>query len=135
MNYEISDITIFKTKDYSVFKRLEENREVTDGRRDAIIESIRKVGYQPVPILVNEKFEIVDGQGRADACEKLGLPIYFVIKKGIGYNECIAMNTQMQNWDIYDFVASYTKKGIPDYVKLQEYKEQVGNLDIIEVAM
>ena len=135
MDHELSEIKVYKTTDYSIFKRLEGNREVTNQRRDAIIDSIREIGYQPIPILVNEKMEIVDGQGRVDACEKLNLPVYYTIKKGVGYKECITMNIQAVIWTVYDYIASYTEKGYPDYVKLQEYKEMAGNLDIIEVAM
>lgn len=135
MNFETTDIQIFKTYEYSGFKKLAGNRSIKQERVSAIMDSIKKVGYQPVPILVNEKFEIIDGQGRHKACEIMSLPIYFEIKAGIGIEECIAMNIKMKNWDIYDFISSYASQGNRNYQLLEKYCQEVPNLTSIEVAM
>lgn len=132
---EITDIKIYKETDYSVFKKLLGNRDVKQERINAIVESIKKIGYQRVPILVNEKYEIIDGQGRVEACKALGLPIYFEIQEGIGIEECIAMNIKMKNWNIYDFVESYAAQGNSNYTKLQNYEKEYPNMSIIEIAM
>ena len=130
-----TDYIIYETYDYFQFKILEGNRDVKEKRVSAIIDSIREIGYQPVPILVNEKLEIVDGQGRHDACEALGLPIYYMVKKGIGIKECVAMNIKMKNWDIYDFIQSYSAQKNDNYLKLQEYCKNTNELNIVEVAL
>lgn len=135
MSYKISNVTVFITSDYGIFEKLQGNRDVKDERVAAIIDSINSVGYQPVPILVNEHLEVVDGQGRLRACEMLGLPIYFTIKPGIGINECVAMNIKMKNWDIYDFINSYATQGKSDYIRLLEYCEKLPDLTAIEVAL
>lgn len=52
---------LYETKDYSKFKFLKGNRAIKEKR--SLIESIEKSGIL-VPIDVNEKFEIIDGQTR-----------------------------------------------------------------------
>lgn len=135
MEYRTSNITTYATRDYEGFKRLLGNRAVTEERVGSIIDSINKVGYQPSPILVNEKFEIIDGQGRLEACKRLGLEVSFIIKNGIGIDECIAMNIKMKNWNIYDFIASYAAQGREDYIELTRIATETEELGIIEIAL
>ena len=107
------------TKDYSKFKFLEENRDVADYRVNKILDSINDVGYVMNPILVNEKFEIIDGQGRFMALKKLGLPQYYIMQKGLGIEECRRMNLNQSNWTMMDYINSYAKSGNADYMRLK----------------
>lgn len=54
---------VYKTDNYKKFKKMLDNREVTKQRMTSIIRSIEAVGYIPSPIIVNEKFEVIDGGG------------------------------------------------------------------------
>lgn len=114
-----SEHKIYKTTDYAIFKKLLGNRDVTESRVSAIKESILRIGYQPSPIIVNEKFEIIDGQGRFEACKALNLPILYVIKHGLTINDCISMNIKMKNWSERDYINCYARKGIRDYIELE----------------
>lgn len=122
----MSNIKVMETDNYSQFKKLLGNREVTQSRINTIKESILRIGYQPSPILVNEKKEVIDGQGRLAACEKLNLPIYFIEKKGLTIDDCISMNKKMESWKIKNYINSYTERKFPAYIKLsddlKEYK-------------
>ena len=57
---------IYETTDYGKFKVLCGNRFVDHS--DMIVESIKSVGLLNSPIIVNDKYEIIDGQNRFDAC-------------------------------------------------------------------
>lgn len=57
---------VYEEKDYSKFKRLENNRDVTESRKEKLKASIAS-GEILNPIIVNEKMEIIDGQGRYEA--------------------------------------------------------------------
>ena len=116
----IANIKVMVTDNYSQFKKLLGNREITPNRVNTIKESILKIGYQPSPILVNEKKEVIDGQGRLAACEALGLPIYYIEKAGLTINDCISMNKKMESWKIKDYINSYADRKRPAYVKLKE---------------
>ena len=98
---------VFATMNYDQFKYLDGNRSVKDGRVNKILNSIDEVGYIPAPIIVNEKMEIIDGQGRLEACRRRKIPISYLVIKGIGINECTAMNINQSNWTINDYIERY----------------------------
>ena len=111
------------TSDYSIFHRMEGNREVTSRRAMKIRQSIEDVGYIPAPIIVNEGMEVVDGQGRLDALRQLNLPVYFIVIPGLELRDCVAMNINTTSWGLRDYVDSYAEKGIEDYIRLKRLIE------------
>ncbi len=113
-----SDLTIRKATDYGMFKRMEGNRAVSRKRTEKIKSSILNVGYIPNPIIVNEKYEIIDGQGRFEALKQLGLPVFYSIVPNIGIDECIAMNMNQTNWSVRDYIESHAETGNVSYVYL-----------------
>lgn len=114
---------VFITDNLKVFKRLAGNRDVDELRVNKIIKSIKCVGYVPSPIIVNENYEVIDGQGRLEAAKRLELPIYFCIVKGIGREECVAMNITQTNWQLTDYIKTYAEIGNVSYMYLlQLYK-------------
>lgn len=121
---------IKKTNNYSMFKSLEGNREIRDRRVDKIVQSIVKIGYITSPILVNEKMEVIDGQGRLSALERLGLPVEYIVHEGIGIEECRQMNIHQSNWGDYDYIQSYATRGSEDYQRLQSLVDQFKDLPI-----
>lgn len=115
---------VYVTEKYGLFKRLDGNRDIVESRKRKIIKSIQKVGYIINPIIVNEKMEIIDGQGRYEACKELGLPIYFVKAKGAGIDECMAMNISQSNWTMMDYIQSYAELGNLNYIYFLQLKKQ-----------
>lgn len=114
----ISDYGIRETDEYEKFRKLLGNREVTPSRLSAIKESILRIGYQPSPMLVNERFEVVDGQGRLAACESLNIPVLYIIKKGLTIDDCISMNIKMKNWNDLDYIKCWADRGNENYINL-----------------
>lgn len=110
---------IFVSKDYDKFKTLGGNRFVDHSAK--IVESIKNIGQLIAPIIVNEKFEIIDGQNRFEAYKKLELPVYYVIAEGYGINECVAMNSVSKNWTTDDYINSYSELGHWDYQILKDF--------------
>ena len=120
-NITESNVQVYCTTDYSVFKHLEGNRMIMDKRVGAIMDSIEKIGQKKVPILVNADMEVIDGQGRLEAFQRMGLPVYFIVDPKAGIEDCIAMNVNMQNWKLDDYILSYATTNNPnkeDYKKL-----------------
>lgn len=93
---------IFVTDDYSVFKLMNGNRSFDHKR--AIVNSVKRVGHIPSPIICNEKMEVVDGQGRLAAFKELKLPVYYIVIQGLGIEECISMNISQSNWTTLDYI-------------------------------
>lgn len=109
---------------YGWFKFIDGNRDIRHAAK--IKKSIETVGLLICPILVNENFEIIDGQGRFTACKELGLPIYYIQQKGIGIEEVRKMNSVSSNWTTGDYVHSYTEGSDKkdSYIFLQSLQEQ-----------
>lgn len=113
--------TIHITKQYELFKHLTGNRAVRENRKNAIIKSVNKVGYITSPIIVNEKYEVIDGQARIEAFQELRIPVEYIIHEGIGLKECRAMNVDQSNWTLLDFVDSYAESGNINYQRLKAF--------------
>ncbi len=124
---------VFKTNDYSKFTKLNGNRRVDEARVLKIISSIEKVGYITSPIIVNEKMEVIDGQGRLEALKRLELPVEYIIQQGIGIEECIAMNIHQVNWKDRDYIESYANRGFESYRFLKELLDKY-NLNLMVLA-
>ncbi len=118
--YESTDMSIHMTKDYSLFKKLDTNRDLNMEHLDRLTESMRR-GYLICPIIVNDKFEIIDGQHRFTAAQNLGLPIYFFIVNGYGMQEVKVLNTTIQKWTKRNFLESFVKMGVEPYVQMDNF--------------
>lgn len=130
MKHEIAG-NFYTTKNYGIFKRLEGNRNVTELRKERIRKSIESVGYIENPIVVNDRMEIIDGQGRFEVLKEMGLPIlYNIVNVKDSGKACIYMNVGTVNWHIEDYVNFYAEKGYSDYVMLQELYKKCKNLKI-----
>ncbi|SES04030.1 ParB N-terminal domain-containing protein [Streptococcus gallolyticus] len=81
---------IFATTDYNYFKKLIGNRNVEKYAK--LKENIERDG-QLVPVVVNEKQEVLDGQHRIAILKELQRPVEFVVKKGGNFSSVISMNT------------------------------------------
>lgn len=119
---------------YDDFKIRRTNRAVPEVRILAMVESIKKIDLTPHhPIVVNEKFEIIDGQTRYFACRRLKKPIYFTMADLGNKSDpaIIELNSHMNAWNLKDYVEFYAKKGNPEYQKvldcMDEYKHGVSN--------
>lgn len=129
--------SVYVTKDYSIFKRLIGNRDIPESRISKIVESIQTIGWVHNPIIVNDKMEVIDGQGRLTALQRLKMPVEYIIAPGAGNKECIYMNMNMVNWKLSDFIKSYAEQGNENYQRLLSLMERYanGNLDIISTAV
>lgn len=126
---------IERTNNYKKFKKLQGNRDVSPTRVKKIVESINKVGYVTSPVIVNENMEVIDGQGRLQALQYLGLPVEYIVHKGVGIDACLSMNIHQSNWTMRDYIKSYADRGIQGYVYTQKLLEEFADLSISAVLM
>ena len=105
---------IYEEENYDVFHKLNDNRDLLSTRLNKLIASISE-RYVLNPISVNEKMEIIDGQGRYEACKKLGRPIHYYIAAGATSADCRRMNKYNTKWTALDFAKSYAQAGVKAY--------------------
>lgn len=115
----IKDRIVQTSSDYAVFKKLKGNRSVLPNRVEKIKRSILRVGYVTNPIIVNERYEVIDGQGRLAALEQLHLPVDYIVVDGIGVEECVSLNIDQTNWKNIDYIDSYCDQGNDNYIRFK----------------
>lgn len=108
---------VYEEDDYSLFKKLVGNRNVTESRKNTIKASMAEKEIIN-PILVNERMEIIEGQGRFEALRELGRPIKYIVVEGAELSDCQRLNKANKNWTTVDIVKSYAAGGYSDYSSL-----------------
>jgi len=124
-----------KTKDYKKFSFLGLNRRLNRRSINALKTSITKNGYVGSPILVNDRYEILDGQHRFIALKEQGMEIpYQVIESN--YDTIIDLNTTQHNWTIEDYINFYCEKDHnQNYVRLKRLCNELNSSPTIVLAM
>ena len=120
------------TTEYSIFKYKPGNRKnINQTHIEKLKEKILKHGYlQSMPVIVNENYEIIDGQHRVEACKQLGIPVPYVIEKDIQEDLLIDLNVSQKKWTTTDFVAYYAKeRHNKNYERLEELMD-ITKLDV-----
>lgn len=118
--------TVYLETDLSKFKTIVGNRAVEEDRVKKIMKSIDEVGMIQAPIIVNDLMEVIDGQGRLEACRRLGLPVPYIVIEGIGIRECRAMNIYAKQWTLLDFVKSHMNAGNQNYKRFYDFHLETG---------
>lgn len=115
-----------KTTNYEMFKFRNANRLIDPGLVKRLKESIKSIGYiESRPVLVNQDFEIIDGQHRFIACKELVLPIVYESMQMNGNADkiIVELNKNQVIWRLEEYIQFYAKKKIDCYVKLLEFKK------------
>lgn len=108
-----------------MFKTLVGNRNVNPLHLSRLKDSMKKNHLFTI-ITVNEKFEIIDGQHRYNACKDLNLPINYVIVPGYGLSEVQILNENSKTWNANDYLNGYCNLGYPEYLKYKRFLEKYG---------
>lgn len=116
---------VYATHDYDAFKEMKNNRDVREDRVAKLYASLSEKEILN-PIVVNEKMEIVDGQGRFEALKRLDREIKFVIANGTDVEDCRRMNAYNTAWKPRDFVVSYKNSGNENYTLLEDVHNELG---------
>lgn len=112
---------IYTTKDYFMFKPIDGNRNKNLLHINRLKKSMGK-NYLFTIIIVNEKYEIIDGQHRFDVIKELELPLNYVVCEGYGLDEVHILNQNSKTWGADDYLEGYCKLGYADYIAYREFK-------------
>lgn len=124
-------IPVYKTEDYTIFKKLPGNRELYPKHVNRLVKVVEQepLFTKENPIKLNERMEIIDGQHRVAAFEQYTkrtghpLPVFYVLVKGGDLQIARALNTGNKVWTPNDFALAYAQEGHKDY---QTYLEFAG---------
>lgn len=110
------------TRNYAIFKPLRGNRPLDEVLIKRLMESFKQC-YLPFLIIVNEFFEIIDGQHREEAAKRLGLPVSYEIRPGYGLKEAQILNQNGKEWNKRNFLNSYCEIGHIAYIQMHEFMD------------
>lgn len=110
---------IYSSTDYDKFSFKDGNRKINNRNYYKLLESMREKQLR-IPILVNEKYEIIDGQHRYQAAKELKLPIYYFMVEGYGSEEMKRANLVSSNWTKDDFLNMFLADGDENYEAIRE---------------
>jgi hypothetical protein len=112
---------VYTTKDYSLFKTIDGNRNINLLHLNRLLKSMKEV-YLFTCIIVNEFYQIIDGQHRFECCKELKLPLNYVMMKGYGLREVQILNQNSKTWNADDFLEGYCKLGYEHYIEYLKFK-------------
>ena len=113
---------VYSTNEYEKFKTIGGNRVV----KEVHVRRLRKsfdAEYLLSPIIVNERYEIIDGQHRFAAAKASNLPVYYIVAEGYRLPQVQRLNTGTSNWGKKDYLLSYADLGVKPYVQMKKFME------------
>lgn len=117
-----------KTKNYAQFKYLLGNRPIDRYHLRKLRESIENNNHLNLhPIIVNQDFEIIDGQHRFEVARDLGLDVYFIKSDIIKDEHLIDCNVNQKSFEVENFIEFFAiKEKNPEYIQLKAILKSSG---------
>lgn len=114
---------VHTTTDYFLFKPIDGNRSKNLLHINRLKKSMQD-HYLFTVIIVNEKYEIIDGQHRFDVIQELRLPLNYIVCKGYGLSEVHILNQNSKNWQAGDYLEGYCKLGYSHYIQFKKFMDK-----------
>ena len=124
---KIKDGEVFTVpkKDFEKFKLLERNRDTSKSQVNKLVGKLQEPKGQLVPIIINEKWEVINGQHRLEAITESNIEhIIVMMSYGATIEDVIVMNTTEKKWGFWDYLKCHSHESAPnsvEYQKLQKF--------------
>ena len=118
-NTDTVKMEVFESSNYNKFKLIKGNRALHKTKYLQLLKSMEQEVLS-IPIAVNEKMEIIDGQHRYHARRELGLPILYYVCEGYGIEQVKRANLVSSNWIKEDYLNLHVTDEIPAYEEFEE---------------
>jgi len=119
---------IKKTKDYDKFQILTGNRSIDKYALKKLKASIEKSNHLNIhPIIVNNKFEVIDGQHRLQAARELDIEIFYIKSDKVEDDHLIDSNVAQKSWEVDNFIDYFAiKEKKTEYIILRRMMKDSG---------
>jgi len=107
---------------YSMFKSIEGNRPVNEIHLNRLTDSMEQK-LLIAPIIVNEDYQVIDGQHRLEASKRLKLPIRYIVANGYRLQDVHRYNRNSKNWGYQTYVDGYARMGKQAYIDFKKFQE------------
>ena len=132
MSKIIETLPLCVTEDHNIFTTILGNRVKNQLHVNKLKRAFKDYGNitEISPLLVNEKFEIVDGQHRFWAIQELsketGTPIeiFYLVRNGLDADDAKSMNSGAKPWTPDDYARSYSLDGNKEYATYLSFRRR-----------
>ena len=114
-----------ETKNYEMFSSIKGNRPKNQLHLSRLKKSMEEE-LLVSPIVVNEKYQVIDGQHRLQISTELNLPVRYIVCEGYGLDEVHRLNQNGKNWTTPEFIEGYANMGYKDFIYLRDFTERMG---------
>lgn len=117
-----------KTNDYLKFKILKGNRPLDRYHLRKLKESIEANNHLNLhPIIVNQDYEVIDGQHRLEAAKMLGVDIFFIKSDEVKDEHLIHCNVNQKSFEVENYIDYFAvKEKKKEYIELKEMLKSSG---------
>lgn len=114
---------IERTFNYDKFNGLLGNRDLKKRALKRVGNEFESVGhFDPAfPIVVDEQFNVLDGQHRLHVAKEKGWPVFFVVSKSVARSMVPGLNSSSTPWGIEDYLEWFASQGLADYVEAKSF--------------
>jgi hypothetical protein len=111
-----------KTKEYDKFKYLVGNRPLNKSHLKKLKESIEKSNHLNLhPIIVNQNYEIIDGQHRLECARQIGCEIFYIKSDSIKDEHLIECNVNQKSFEVENYIDFFAvKEKKEEYIQLRD---------------
>jgi hypothetical protein len=109
------------TTQYGKFSFIGGNRQVNKANLNSLRKSMEEEMLMS-PIIVNEKYEIIDGQHRFLVRKEMGKEIPFIIMQGYGLKQVHTLNSVSKIWNNSEYLDGYADLGNENYIRFRDFK-------------
>jgi hypothetical protein len=117
---EKNSTQVHTTTDYNRFKSVGGNRNKNQLHLMRLRKSMES-NYLFTVILVNENYEIIDGQHRFEIIKELNLPLHYVICPSYGLKEVHILNQNAKTWNSTDYISGFCQLGLQEYITFDKF--------------
>ncbi len=125
---------IHVTSDYDQFTYLVGNRDIVNKHVKSLSAEIDNRDLE-IPIIVNEKMEVCDGQHRLEAYKVLGKPVPYIVKEGLELHDIRKLNSVARKWTMQEYLVSHCKLQNKEYLSLEWFVRTYGFSVTDSIAM
>jgi hypothetical protein len=124
----MNNLNLKSTKDYSLFKIHNLNREVSRDRVKRLAEEMKiKNLLHLYPIVIDQDGVILDGQHRFEAAKSIESEIYYVQSENDYQISDVSKSNSMQRaWRTVDHIHFHAKNGNPHYIEIIDLSWELG---------
>ena len=116
---------IYETFDYGKFGDIPTNRKINETNYAKLVNSMKEEALNQL-VMVNEHFQIIDGQHMFKARKEMGLPILYRIEVGYSTSQMKRANLVSAVWKKEDFLHAFVEDKCEHYIEFEKIKNNCG---------